>query len=177
MALQVSDIMISNEEIQGMCKRLGEQITRDYEGREILLIAVLRGAFVFMADLIRHIDVPCRVDFMKVSSYGDGTVTTGEVKIIQDLDENIAGRDVIIVEDIIDSGITLYKLRQVLQTRNPRSLAICTAFDKPDRRRVDIRVDYCGKQIPDEFIVGYGLDYAGLYRNLPDIRYMKDIEE
>lgn len=177
MALQVSDIMISKEEIQAMCKRLGEQISKDYEGRELLLIAVLRGAFVFMADLIRYIDVPCRVDFMKVSSYGEGTETSGEVRIVQDLDEAISGRDVIIVEDIIDSGLTLYKLRQVLQTRNPRSLAICTAFDKPDRRRVDIRVDYIGMQIPDEFIVGYGLDYAGLYRNLPDIRYMKDIAE
>lgn len=174
MALQVSDIMIPQEKIQEMCKRLGEQITKDYEGREILLIAVLRGAFVFMADLIRYIDLPCRVDFMKVSSYGSGTTSSGEVKIIQDLDEHIAGRDVIIVEDIIDSGLTLYKLRQVLQTRNPRSLAICAAFDKPDRRKADIRVDYTGMKIPDEFIVGYGLDYDGLYRNLPDIHYMKD---
>lgn len=177
MALEVSDIMIPKEEIEEMCKRLGEQISKDYAGREVLLVGVLRGAFVFMADLIRHISVPVRVDFMKVSSYGDGTVSSGEVKIIQDLDESIAGKDVIVVEDIIDSGITLYKLRQVLQTRNPRSLAICAAFDKPSRRRVDIGVDYIGKQIPDEFIVGYGLDYAGLYRNLPDIRYMEETGE
>ncbi len=174
MALEVSDIMIPKEKIQEMCERLGRQISEDYKGRELLLIAVLRGAFVFMADLIRYIDVPCRIDFMKVSSYGSGTESSGEVKIIQDLDEHIAGRDVIIVEDIIDSGLTLYKLRQVLQTRNPRSLAICAAFDKPDRRKADIRVDYIGMKIPDEFIVGYGLDYDGLYRNLPDIRYMKE---
>ncbi|NCC82714.1 MAG: hypoxanthine phosphoribosyltransferase [Clostridia bacterium] len=174
MALRVSDVMISHEEIQAMCKRMGAEITRDYQGKELLLVAVLRGAFVFMADLIRYIDLPCRVDFMKVSSYSDGMTTSGEVKILQDLDENIAGRDVIIVEDIIDSGLTLYKLRQVLQTRNPNSLAVCAAFDKPDRRRADIFVDYVGKQIPDEFIVGYGLDYGGLYRNLPDIRYMED---
>ncbi len=162
MALRVSDIMISHEEIQAMCKRMGAEITRDYQGKELLLVAVLRGAFVFMADLIRYIDLPCRVDFMKVSSYSDGMTTSGEVKILQDLDE------------IIDSGLTLYKLRQVLQTRNPNSLAVCAAFDKPDRRRADIFVDYVGKQIPDEFIVGYGLDYGGLYRNLPDIRYMED---
>lgn len=174
MGLYVSDVMISREEIDAMCKRLGAEITRDYQGKELLLVAVLRGAFVFMADLIRHIDLPCRVDFMKVSSYQDGTQSTGEVKIVQDLDENISGRDVIIVEDIIDSGQTLYKLKQVLETRNPNSLTICAAFDKPDRRKADIEVKYIGKQIPDEFIVGYGLDYAGLYRNLPDICYMAD---
>ena len=174
MALQVSDIMISKEEIQSMCKRLGEQISQDYEGKEIVLVAVLRGAFVFMADLIRYIESDCRVDFMKVSSYGHGTVS-GELRILQDLDESIAGQHVIIVEDIIDSGNTLAKLSHLLEDRNPASLRICTAFDKPDRRTVDIHVDYIGMQIPDEFIVGYGLDYAGLYRNLPDIRYMEDV--
>ncbi len=174
MALRASEVMISRQEIEEMCQRLGAEITRDYQGKEILLIAVLRGAFVFMADLIRCIDLPCGVDFMKVSSYNAGTETSGEVRIVQDLDESISGRHVIIVEDIIDSGLTLYKLRQVLQTRNPKSLAICTAFDKPDRRRVDITVDYIGKQIPDEFIVGYGLDYAGRYRNLPDVCLVKE---
>lgn len=174
MALQVSDIMISKEEIQAMCKRLGEQITKDYAGKEILLVAVLRGAFVFMADLIRYIDLDCRVDFMKVSSYGNNTVS-GELRILQDLEESIAGQHVIIVEDIIDSGNTLSKLSHLLKDRNPQSLRICTAFDKPDRRTVEIDVDYIGMQIPDEFIVGYGLDYAGLYRNLPDIRYMEDL--
>lgn len=173
MALVVSDVMISRDEISQMCKRLGNQITQDYKGKEILLVAVLRGAFVFMSDLIREIDLDVSVDFMKVSSYGKG-MTSGELRILMDIEEDIQGRHVIIVEDIIDSGNTLAKLKHFIEDKAPASLAICTAFDKPDRRQVEIDVDYIGIQIPDEFIVGYGLDYAGLYRNLPDIRYMKE---
>ncbi len=174
MVLQVSDVMISSDEIESMCDRLGEQISRDYKGKEVLLVGVLKGSFVFMADLIRRLDLDCRVDFMKVSSYGTG-MTPGELRIIQDLEESISGRHVLIVEDIIDSGRTLLRLVELLQTRNPASLKIVAAFDKPERREVDLKVDYVGMQIPDEFIVGYGLDYAGLYRNYKDIRYMEDI--
>ena len=174
MVLQVSDVMISSDEIEAMCDRLGEQIGRDYKGKEILLVGVLKGSFVFMADLIRKLDLDCRVDFMKVSSYGTG-MTPGELRIVQDLEESISGRHVLIVEDIIDSGRTLLRLVELLQTRNPASLKIVAAFDKPERREVNLKVDYVGMQIPDEFIVGYGLDYAGLYRNYKDIRYMEDI--
>lgn len=174
MVLQVSDVMISSDEIESMCDRLGEQISRDYKGKEVLLVGVLKGSFVFMADLIRRLDLDCRVDFMKVSSYRTG-MTPGELRIVQDLEESISGRHVLIVEDIIDSGRTLLRLVELLQTRNPASLKIVAAFDKPERREVDLKVDYVGMQIPDEFIVGYGLDYAGLYRNYKDIRYMEDI--
>lgn len=174
MVLQVSDVMISSDEIESMCDRLGEQISRDYKGKEVLLVGVLKGSFVFMADLIRRLDLDCRVDFMKVSSYRTG-MTPGELRIVQDLEESISGRHVLIVEDIIDSGRTLLRLVELLQTRNPASLKIVAAFDKPERREVDLKVDYVGMQIPDEFIVGYGLDYAGLYRNFKDIRYMEDI--
>ena len=174
MVLQVSDVMISSDEIESMCDRLGEQISQDYKGNEVLLVGVLKGSFVFMADLIRRLDLDCRVDFMKVSSYGSG-MTPGELRIVQDLEESISGRHVLIVEDIIDSGRTLLRLVELLQTRNPASLKIVAAFDKPERREVDLPVDYVGMQIPDEFIVGYGLDYAGLYRNYKDIRYMEDI--
>ena len=174
MVLQVSDVMISSDEIESMCNRLGEHIIRDYKGKELLLVGVLKGSFVFMADLIRRLDLDCRVDFMKVSSYRTG-MTPGELRIVQDLEESISGRHVLIVEDIIDSGRTLLRLVELLQTRNPASLKIVAAFDKPERREVDLKVDYVGMQIPDEFIVGYGLDYAGLYRNYKDIRYMEDI--
>ena len=174
MVLQVSDVMISSDEIESMCNRLGEQISRDYKGKELLLVGVLKGSFVFMADLIRRLDLDCRVDFMKVSSYRTG-MTPGELRIVQDLEESISGRHVLIVEDIIDSGRTLLRLVELLQTRNPASLKIVAAFDKPERREVNLKVDYVGMQIPDEFIVGYGLDYAGLYRNFKDIRYMEDI--
>ncbi len=175
MSLGVSDVMISKEEIQEMCKKLGAQISKDYEGKEILFVGVLSGAFVFLADLIRHVTVPNKVEFMKVSSYGSGTVSTGNVKILQDVTEDLEGKHVIIVEDIIDTGHTLAKLGPLLKTRRPASLALCTAFDKFERREVELDIDYIGMQIPDEFIVGYGLDYDGYYRNLPDVRYMKEM--
>lgn len=174
MAKYVKDILVPREEIDSMCKRLGEQISRDYAGKEVILIGVLKGAYVFMADLARHLTVPVRIDFISVSSYGSGTRTSGVVKITKDLDSDITNKHIIVVEDIVDSGLTLKHLRQLLSTRNPASIALCTAFDKPSRRQADIQVDYVGMQIPDEFIVGYGLDFDGKYRNLPDVSILGD---
>lgn len=174
MAKYIKEVMIGREDIQRMCQRLGEEISRDYAGKEITLICVLKGAYVFMADLARYLTVPVRIDFMSVSSYGSGTRTSGVVRITKDLDADISGRHIIIIEDIVDSGLTLNHLRSLLGTRSPASIAICTAFDKPARRRVEIDVEYVGMQIPDEFIVGYGLDFDGKYRNLPDICILGD---
>ncbi len=176
MAKKLSRTLISRVECEELCRRLGAEITRDYQGRKPLFIGVLRGAFIFMADLIRHVDLDLSVDFISVSSYGMATESSGVVRIVKDVEENIEGRDIIIVEDIIDTGLTLKKLTELLATRGPRSIALCTAFDKPERRQVEIDVRYCGRQIPDEFIVGYGLDYAGAYRNLPDVRVVEEIE-
>jgi len=174
MAKFIKEIMIERSEIDAMCSRLGAQISADYEGREVVLIGVLKGAFIFMADLVRYITVPCRIDFMSVSSYGSGTRTSGVVRINKDLDSDITGQHVIIIEDIVDSGLTLNHLKQLLGTRNPASIALCTAFDKPERRRVEIDVEYVGMRIRDEFIVGYGLDFDGKYRNLPDVAILGD---
>ena len=174
MAKYVKSVLISREEIAGMCQRLGEQISRDYEGREVFLIGVLKGSFVFLADLARFITIPVKIDFISVSSYGSGTKTTGVVRIIKDLDTDITNKHVIVVEDIIDSGLTLNHLRELLCTRNPASISLCTAFDKPERRKVEINVEYIGLQVPDEFIVGYGLDFDGNYRNLPDVAILGD---
>ncbi|MDD3931889.1 MAG: hypoxanthine phosphoribosyltransferase [Clostridiaceae bacterium] len=174
MTKYVKEVLISREEIDQMCQRLGNQISHDYEGREVTLIGVLKGAYVFMADLARYLTIPCRVDFMSVSSYGSGTRSSGVVRITKDLDTDITGCDIIIVEDIVDSGLTLNHLRQLLGTRKPASIAICTAFDKPQRRKVNVKVEYIGLKIPDAFIVGYGLDYDGRYRNLPDVSILGD---
>ena len=169
MAKYIKDVLISRVEIDKMVKTLGERISKDYEGKNLLVICVLRGAFIFMADLVREIKVPLKVDFMSVSSYGDETVSSGVVRILRDLDSDITGKDVMIIEDIIDTGLTLKNLKDVLMTRHPASLAVCAAFDKPERRVADVKADYVGRVIPDEFIVGYGLDYAGEYRHLPDV--------
>ncbi len=177
MAKTLGEILISRQEISDICETLGRRITEDYAGKSVFLIGVLKGAFVFMADLARHIDLPVDLDFISVSSYGSGTQSTGVVRIIKDVDQNIAGKHVIVVEDIVDTGLTLNHLKKLLSTRNPASIALCTAFDKPERRRVAIEVEYVGRQIPDEFIVGYGLDYNGIYRNLPDIRILRDDAE
>ena len=174
MSKTIKRVLISRAEIDQMCRRLGEQITHDYAGKEIILIGVLKGAFIFMSDLARTIGVPCRIDFMSVSSYGSGTRTSGVVRITKDLDTDITGKHIIVVEDIVDTGLTLKHLRELLSTRNPASIALSTAFDKPDRRKVDIEVEYTGLQIPDEFIVGYGLDFDGKYRNLPDVSVLGD---
>ncbi len=174
MAKYVKEVLIPRDEIARMCQRLGAQISADYAGREVILVGVLKGAYVFMADLARHLSIPCRIDFISVSSYGSGTRTSGVVRITKDLDSDISGKHIIVVEDIVDSGLTLKHLRQLLGTRNPASIALCTAFDKPDRRRVEIEVEYVGMQIPDEFIVGYGLDFDGKFRNLPDVSILGD---
>lgn len=177
MAKKVIGTLISRSEIEKMVAELGARITRDYAGKEILLIGVLRGAFIFMADLVRQIKLDCKVDFIAVSSYGADTKSSGIVRIDKDVSQNIAGQHVIIVEDIIDSGLTLKKLTELLSTRNPASIALCTAFDKPERRKVDIHVDYSGMVIPDRFIVGYGLDFAESYRNLDEVCILGEDEE
>lgn len=174
MAKYVKDVLISREQLSDMCVRLSEEINRDYAGKEIVLVGVLKGAVIFLADLARLITVPTRLDFMSVSSYGSRTRSSGIVKILKDLDQDISGCHVLIVEDIIDSGLTLKKLVELLSTRNPASIELCTAFDKPSRRKVDIPVKYRGIVIPDEFVVGYGLDFNGEYRNLPDVCVLGD---
>ncbi|NJC99225.1 hypoxanthine phosphoribosyltransferase [Candidatus Erwinia dacicola] len=163
------EVIISEAEIKSRVAALGQQITEHYRdsGSEMVLVGLLRGSFMFMADLCRAIDVPHEVDFMTTSSYGNGTSSTRDVKILKDLDEDIRSKDVLIVEDIIDSGNTLSKVRELFSLRGPKSVAICTLLDKPSRREVDVPVEYVGFSIPDEFVVGYGIDYAQRYRHLP----------
>ena len=163
------DIMISEEEIQKKVVELAKKIQKDYEGEELLVVGVLKGANVFVADLIRKLDLDIKLDFMSVSSYGNSTESSGTVKIIKDLDTDIKDKNVLIVEDIIDSGLTLNNLVKALETRKPKSLKLCTLLDKPERRTSDIFVDYVGFEIEDKFIVGYGIDWAEKYRNLPYI--------
>lgn len=162
-------VMLSEEEVEQRIKEIADQISKDYAGREVHLICVLKGSIFVTCELAKRITVPVSLDFMSVSSYGDDTKSSGVVKIIKDLDESIQGKDVIVIEDIIDSGRTLSYLLENLKQRKPKSLALCTLLDKPDRRVTDVNVDYVGFQIPDEFVVGYGLDYAQKYRNLPYI--------
>ena len=162
-------VLVEEEEVDKRIRDLGEQISKDYEGKEVHLICVLKGGVFFMCELAKRITVPVSMDFMSVSSYGDGTASSGVVKIAKDLDETLEGKDVLIVEDIIDSGRTLSYLIEILKGRNPNSIHLCTLLDKPERRVKDVKVDYCCFNIPDEFVVGYGLDYAQKYRNLPFI--------
>ena len=169
----VARILFSEEELRRRVRELGARINRDYAGRELMLISVLRGSFIFMADLMREITVPCTVDFMAVSSYGTGTVSSGQVQITKDLTENIEGKDILVVEDILDSGNTLSYLLEILKARDPASVRLCTLLDKPSRRVKPVEVHYAGFSIPDEFVVGYGLDYAEHYRNLPYIGVLK----
>ena len=169
----VEQILYTEEELRKRVKELGCQITADYAGREPLLISVLRGAYIFMADLTRSINLDVTVDFLSVSSYGAGTVSSGQVEIKKDLSSSIEGKDLIIVEDILDSGNTLYYLMDVLRARKPASVRLCTLMDKPERRAKPIKADYVGFTIPDAFIVGYGLDYAEKYRNLPYVGVLK----
>lgn len=168
----VEKILISEEEIKEICKRLGEEISRDYKGKKLLLVSVLKGAVVFMADIMRNITCDCEIDFLAVSSYS-GTKTTGVVKFKKDMDVDPDGQDILIVEDILDSGITLSYLKDVLLQRNANSVKVCTFLDKPANRRADIQADYIGKVVPDEFIIGYGLDYNEKYRNLPYVGILK----
>ncbi|HHY42172.1 MAG TPA: hypoxanthine phosphoribosyltransferase [Thermoanaerobacterales bacterium] len=170
----VEKVLISEEQIKQKIKLLGERITNDYkDSDDLLLVGVLKGAVVFMADLIRHIDLPLNIDFMAVSSYGSSTESSGVVRILKDLDETVEGKDLLVVEDIIDSGLTLSYMCDILKSRKPKRLKICALLDKPSRRKIDLKVDYLGFEIPDYFVVGYGLDYAGKYRNLPDICVLK----
>ena len=162
-------VLLTEEEVDRKIQIIGEQISKDYEGRQVHLICVLKGGSFFMCELAKRITVPVSLDFMSVSSYGSGTTSGGVVKIVKDLDESIQDKDVIVVEDIVDSGRTLSYLLEMLWARGPRSLRLCTLLDKPERRVVDVDVDYTGFQIPDEFVVGYGLDYDQRYRNLPYI--------
>ena len=161
--------MLTEDAVNKRIRELGEKISEDYAGQEIRMICVLKGGSFFMCELAKRISVPVSIDFMSVSSYGGDTKSSGVVKIVKDLDESIAGKDVLVVEDIIDSGRTLSYLMAMLRDRGPKSLKLCTLLDKPDRRVIDVKVDYTGFEIPDEFVVGYGLDYEQLYRNLPYI--------
>ncbi len=171
----IEKVYYGKEELDAVVKRLGSQISEDYKGKNLLLVSILKGSVVFMADLMREITVPCEIDFMCVSSYGNSTENkTGAVKIVKDLDSNLQGKDVLLVEDILDSGRTLSYVCKVLKTRKPESIKICTLLDKPERRVVDLKADYVGAKVPDEFVVGYGLDYAEKYRNLPYIGVLKE---
>lgn len=168
--------LVSEKDVDERIVELGNQISKDYEGKQVHLICVLKGGVFFMCELAKRISVPVSMDFMSVSSYGDDTKSSGVVKIVKDLDEAIEGKDVLIVEDIIDSGRTLYYLIDILKKRNPKSVHLCTLLDKPERRVKDVKVDYVGFNIPDEFVVGYGLDYAQKYRNLPFIGVVEGLE-
>ena len=169
-------VMIEEEAVEERIRELGEMISRDYAGKQVHLICVLKGGVFFMCELAKRITVPVSMDFMSVGSYGDGTSSSGVVKIAKDLDETLEGKDVLVVEDIIDSGRTLHYLLEVLKKRQPKSMRLCTLLDKPDRRVADVKVDYVGFEIPDEFVVGYGLDYAQKYRNLPYIGVVEGLE-
>lgn len=162
-------VLLSEEEVDAKIQAIGEQISKDYAGKQVHLVCVLKGGVFFMCELAKRITVPVSMDFMSVSSYGSETKSSGVVKIVKDLDEPLKGKDVIVVEDIVDSGRTLSYLMEMLKKREPDSLALCTLLDKPERRVIDVNVDYTGFNIPDEFVVGYGLDYDQRYRNLPFI--------
>ncbi len=163
----IQEVLFTERQIAVMVERVGKEISRDYKDKNLLLVSVLKGSVVFMADLMRSISIPAKIDFMATSSYGSGVKTSGVVKIIKDLDIPLSGYDIVLVEDILDSGKTLSYLMELLRDRNPKSIRICTLFDKPERREVDMEASYVGSVIPDAFIVGYGLDYDEKYRNLP----------
>ena len=169
----IQEVLFSQQQLEERVDQIAQEITRDYAGKEIVLISVLRGSFVFMADLCRRIDLPCTIDFMSVSSYGSGTSSTGQVQITKDLSGDISGKHILVVEDILDSGNTLSYLLKLLEQRKPASIRLCTLLDKPERRVKPVDVHYSGFTIPDAFVVGYGLDYAEHYRNLPYIGILK----
>ena len=169
-------VLKSEEDVAKRIEEMGRQISEEHEGKQIHMICVLKGGVFFMCELAKRVSVPVSLDFMSVSSYGDGTASSGVVRIAKDLDESLEGKDVLVVEDIIDSGRTLYYLLDILAKRRPASMKLCTLLDKPDRRVRDVKVDYVGFEIPDEFVVGYGLDYAQKYRNLPYIGIISGVE-
>ncbi len=169
----VAEILFSEEQLAEITTRIADEINRDYAGKNLLMVSVLKGSLIFMADLMRKIEVPCAIDFLSVSSYGSGTKSSGEVRILKDLDQSLEGKDILVVEDILDSGNTLSFLLKTLSARNPASIRLCTLLDKPERRQAEVYADYIGARVEDKFIVGYGLDYAELYRNLPYIGVLK----
>ena len=170
----IQTVLVSEEQLRAKVAELGARISRDYAGKDLLLVSILKGAVVFMADLMRAVTIPCSIDFMVVSSYGGtNTETTGLVKIVKDLDADLTGKDVLIVEDVLDTGVTLSNLVPMLKMRNPSSVKICAILDKPARRKTDIAADYRGFEVPDAFVVGYGLDYNEKYRNLPYVGVLK----
>jgi hypoxanthine phosphoribosyltransferase len=171
---QIGEILVQPDDLKRKVREIGQQISADYAGKDLLLVCVLKGAVFFLADLMRHIEIPCEVDFMAVSSYGSETDSSGVVRILKDLDRPIAGRDVLIVEDIVDSGLTLQYLMRNLGSRKPASLEVCALLTKPDRRKVELPTRYVGFEIPDKFAIGYGLDVAERYRNLPYVAALTD---
>ena len=170
----IGEALVAEEDLQRRVRELGEEISRDYDGKDLFLVGVLKGAVFFLSDLMRAIEVPCEVDFMAVASYGSSTDSSGVVRILKDLDATIEGRDVLIVEDIIDSGLTLSYLLRTLRAREPRSLEVCALLTKPDRRKVDLPIRYTGFEIPNKFAIGYGLDHAERYRNLPYVAVLEE---
>ena len=166
---EIDRVLVSNERIQARLDELAKRINQDYAGKELLLVCILKGAVTVFADVLRLVTIPCQIDFMAISSYGSSTKSSGVVRILKDLDHGIEGKDVLIVEDIVDSGMSMHYLLDTLKTRKPASVRLLTLLDKPDRRRVELQADYIGFTIPDEFVIGYGLDYAEKYRNLPDV--------
>lgn len=174
---KMGEIVVTRERIRVMIRRLADRINVDYAGKELMLVGVLKGAMIFLADLCRELKIPVIIDFIIVSSYGIETKTSGVVLLRKDIDTDISGKHVLIVEDIIDTGVTMNYLKSLFSSRNPASFKICAAFDKPSRRVVDLTPDYCGIKLEDQFVVGYGLDFAGMYRNLPDVRVLSESEE
>jgi hypoxanthine phosphoribosyltransferase len=170
----VREVLVQSDELAHRVRQLGEEISQDYEGRDLLLVGVLKGAFLFLSDLMRSLTVPCAVDFMAVASYGDATSTSGVVRILKDLDDSIQGREVLIVEDIVDSGLTLNYLLRTLRARDPKSVEVCALLTKPERRKVDLPIRYTGFEIPDRFAIGYGLDHAERFRELPYVAVLDD---
>ena len=174
---RIGEILVQADELQHRIKEMAAEVSRDYKGRDLLLIGVLKGAVFFLADLMRELDIPCEVDFMAVSSYGSSTDSSGVVRILKDLDAPLEGRNVLIVEDIVDSGLTLQYLMRTLQARNPTTIEVCALLTKPERRKVDMPARYVGFEIPDKFAIGYGLDYDERYRNLPYVATLTGIAE
>ena len=170
----IGEALVTQEDLERRVRELGEEISRDYEGKELFLVGVLKGAVFFLSDLMRALEVPCEVDFMAVASYGSSTDSSGVVRILKDLDATIEGKDVLIVEDIIDSGLTLSYLLRTLKAREPRSLEVCALLTKPERREVDLPIRYTGFEIPNKFVIGYGLDHAERFRNLPYVAVLQE---
>lgn len=170
----IERVLFSEEEVMIKVKEIAKQITRDYKDKELILVGILKGSVPFMADLMKHIEIPCMIDFMDVSSYGYSAETSGVVKILKDLDFDISGKDILIIEDVVDTGTTLEYLRKYLKAKKPNSVSVACLLNKPDRRKVEVDVKYLGYEVPDEFLVGYGLDFAERYRNLPYIGILKE---